>query len=301
MAVFASVVREGSFRGAGRQLGLSASVVSHHVAQLEKRLGHALLYRSTRKLALTAEGEGFFESCARAVDAAQEGLNRLQANQKALVGRLRVAAPALLAYGPFLQDVWSFAQVHPGVRLELQFTDEPAHPIQAAIDVSIRIGGLEDSSMRARKLFEVDQVICATPSLLSAHPPVKRPTDLTRLPWIGSTTLPGFLDLKTDGPSPHQRIGLSSHILVDNGAAARSLALAGAGALLTLDFFVAQALANGTLMRLLPSWQLPRTGFYAVWPNNVTRGALASRFVEFLYQKVGQNTLGAQTDSHRIV
>lgn len=206
MAVFATVVREGSFRAAAKQLQLSTSVVSHHVTQLERRLGCALLYRTTRKLSLTPDGEHFFEACSRSIDAAQEGLERIQTLRKTMAGRLRVGAPAILAQGPFARDVQVFAQAHPAVDLELLFTDERQNQVAESIDVAIRIGWLEDSTLRARKLFEVRRVLCAAPALLADHPPIRTPADLCALPWIASTALPDFLDLS----SPHGDILIRS-------------------------------------------------------------------------------------------
>ena len=287
MAVFAAVVREGSFRGAGRALQLSASVVSHHVSLLESRVGHALLYRTTRQLSLTSQGEPFFEACARAVDAAQEGLNRLHADQKALIGRLKIGAPALLAQGPFMQDVWAFAQAHPGVNLDIRFSDDPSHQIQDSVDVTIRVGWLEDSSLRARKLFSVCQMICAAPSYIAGRPPVLCPADLERLQWIGSSRGPHFVDLMPRLGGQTERVKLDSRIEVDSGLAARALALVGAGGFIALDFNVAASIEKAELIQLLPDWELPQPSFYAVWPSNVVRGSLASRFVEHLSRLVG--------------
>lgn len=282
--MFAMVVREGSFRAAAKQLQLSTSVVSHHVTQLERRLGCALLYRTTRKLSLTPDGEHFFEACSRTIDAAQEGLDRIQVQQKTLAGRLRIGVPAILAQGPFVRDVIAFAQTHPSVDLELLFTDERQNQVADSIDVAIRIGWLEDSTLRARKLFEVRRLLCAAPSLLDQCPPVTSPADLAGLPWIASTALPGFLDFSSpDGDI--QRVNCSSRIMVNSGIAARELAVGGVGVFVALDFFVRPHIARGELVTLLDSWALTCPSFYAVWPNNVARSALAKRFVDHLVER----------------
>ncbi len=294
MAVFATVVREGTFRAAAKQLQLSTSVVSHHLTQLERRLGCALLYRTTRKLSLTPDGEHFFEACSRAIDAAQEGLQRIQTQQKTLAGRLRIGAPAILAQGPFVRDVHAFATAHPAVDLELLFTDERQNQVAESIDVVVRIGWLEDSTLRARKLFEVRRVVCAAPALLALYPPVQGPSDLSALPWIASTALPGFLDLSS-AAGDVQRVQCNSRITVNSGLAARELALAGAGALVTLDFFVQAYLERGELVPLLNQWEPTRPSFYAVWPNNVARSALAQRFVEHLVKRTSPNP-GTETE-----
>ena len=114
MAVFATVVAEGSFRGAADRLGLSPSVISHHVSRLEKRLDCALLYRSTRRLSLTDDGRVFHASCARALEAAEEGLNSV-AHRQTEVGRApaRGCARPVLSNGPFVDDVLAFAEAFP--------------------------------------------------------------------------------------------------------------------------------------------------------------------------------------------
>jgi DNA-binding transcriptional LysR family regulator len=286
MAVFATVVRERSFRAAGVHLGLSPSVVSHHVAQLEKRLGCALLYRTTRHLSLTSAGESLYEASARAVAAAEEGLDRVQQGRQDLVGRLRIGAPAMLVEGPFLDDVNAFQLAHPGIDIELTFDDTERHPVEDAVDVSVRIGWLQDSGLRARLLFEVERVICAAPELLARHNPVRAPADLSVLPWIRGQSQGAYIDL-TDPEGSPVRAALQPRVRANHGVAQRKLAVLGAGAFVTLAFFVQDELAAGRLVRVLDSHPLKRAGVFAVWPGNATRNALAQRFVTFLSQRVG--------------
>lgn len=292
MAVFAAVVKEGSFRRAGQQLQLSASVVSHHVARLEKRLNCALLYRTTRKLSLTNDGEAFYQACARAVQAADDGLNQLHQRKDLLTGRLRLGVPALLAQGPFIEDIRAFAMEFPGVELELLFSDERRNQVEDGVDVSIRIGWLADSGLRAKLLFEVERLLCASPALVASSldgGEVVTPDDLQRLPWIQAGGMPGYVDLiGPDGEA--RRIACPSKLRVNSGTASRELALVGAGAIEVLEFMVREPLASGQLQRLLPTWRMQSAGVYAVWPSNVTRGALAQRFVDFLSQRLAQAT-----------
>src|SRR5262245_62935400 len=108
LAVFAKVVECASFREAARALGLSPSVVSHHVAALERGLGQALLYRSTRRLALTPEGEALYGAARAMVDAAERGLDAAGAHGGEPAGSLRVTAPAMLAETEFCGDIAAF-------------------------------------------------------------------------------------------------------------------------------------------------------------------------------------------------
>jgi len=288
MAVFATVVGEGSFRAAAKRLGLSPSVVSHHVAQLEARLDCALLYRSTRHLSMTDDGRALHQACARAVEAAGEALEIVTRRRRRVIGHLRVTAPALLATGPFIDDLAAFAESCPDVSLHLHLDDARQNMVRDGFDVAIRIGPLEDSGLRARHLFSAHRVVCAAPALLARHRPVRHPKQLESLPWVRDDTQSGFLDFAKPGAPPH-RVELRGRITTTHADAAKHLAIAGAGVQVGPDFFVREELASGALVRLVPAWQLQPAGVYAVWPANASRASLALRFVEFLLARLAAN------------
>jgi DNA-binding transcriptional LysR family regulator len=285
MAVFATVVGEGSFRGAATRLGLSPSVVSHHVSQLEKRLGCALLYRSTRQLSLTDDGRVFHESCARAVEAAEEALDRVSQRQRTLSGRLRITAPAMLAGGPFMDDLSEFAEAYPEVDLDLHLDDARLNQLQDGFDVAIRIGWLEDSGLRARQLMNVQRVVCAAPALIAQHDRITHPEALENWPWVHSTMLPKFVDFTNAADETH-RVEVNTQLTVNHADAARRLAIHGRGVIVSLGFLLADDLKAGRLVQLLPDWRLQAPGIYAVWPTNVAPGSLALRFVDFLAERL---------------
>ncbi|MGB0134696.1 LysR substrate-binding domain-containing protein [Dokdonella sp.] len=290
MAVFATVVGEGSFRGAAKRLELSPSVVSHHVSQLEKRLGCALLYRSTRHLSLTDDGRIFHQACARAVEAAEEGLHSVASRKLELTGKLRVTCPALLAPGPFVDDALAFSETYPGVELQLDFDDERHSMVKEGYDVAIRIGWLDDSALRARKLLVLQRVLCASPELVARHAAIAHPDDLRQWPWIQESMLPAHIDF--NGPSEETcRVQLRSRITTNHVQAARQLAVGGAGVLAALDVVVAEDLAAERLVPLLPAWQMANPSAYAVWPANAARGSLVLRFVDFLDQRINHTSV----------
>ncbi len=285
MAVFATVVAEGSFRGAATRLGLSPSVISHHVSRLEKRLDCALLYRSTRRLSLTDDGRVFHAACARALEAAEEGLNSVANRQRELAGRLKVGAPAVVASGPFVDDVLAFTEAHPAVELNLSLDDERKNHIEAGFDVSIRIGWLTDSALRARQLFSVRRRLCAAPRLVERMGTPGHPADLLKWPWVHETMLARFVDF-TGPQEATYRVAMTGNLSTNHAGAARRFALGGGGLLASLDFVVADDLAAGNLVELLPDWRLSSAGVYAVWPANVSRNSLSVRFVDFLHARV---------------
>ena len=163
--------------------------------------------------------------------------------------------------------------------------------VQEGYDVAIRIGWLEDSALRARQLFTLRRVVCAAPGLIARHAPPANPADLQTWPWLQESMLPTFLDFT--GPAEEScRVQLRSRITTNHVQAARQMALAGAGLLAALDIVVADDLAAGGLVALLPEWQTATPAAYAVWPANVVQGSLALRFVDFLQQRVDERLAG---------
>src|SRR5262245_60970627 len=144
MAVFARTVETGSFRGAAKALGLSPSVVSHHVAQLEARLGVALLYRSTRRLTLTSDGNKLFEAARTMLEAAEGGLDQIAERSKEPSGHLSVTAPEVFVSGRVVDGLAAFARAFPKVTLAVSFTDMPLDLIRDGIDLAIRVGALAE-------------------------------------------------------------------------------------------------------------------------------------------------------------
>ncbi len=146
MAIFRSVVDASSLRAAAKVLGLSPSVVSQHVSQLEDRLGTALLYRSTRKISLTEAGADLLAARRKMVQAANEGLEAVQRRTEHLSGRLRIAAAGnIWEKAPYIDNLVAFARQFPKVELSVSFSDQKVDLLGSEFDVALRIGWLENS------------------------------------------------------------------------------------------------------------------------------------------------------------
>ncbi|WP_274594863.1 LysR family transcriptional regulator [Parasedimentitalea marina] len=148
IAIFAKTVDHGSFRAAAKALRLSPSVVSHHITQLEAQLGVALLYRSTRKLSLTRDGERLIGAARKMIDAAETGLHAVSDLAPQPSGELRVTAPAVLAQSTIVRRIAKFSIAYPGVRLALDFSDLRREVIGEGIDVALRMGSSRIAPLR---------------------------------------------------------------------------------------------------------------------------------------------------------
>lgn len=283
LAVFARVADAGSFRAAAKQLGISASVVSHHVTSLERFLDTPLIYRSTRKLSLTTAGRQLAASAHAMLSAAEEGFGLVGLKSANPTGRLVVTAPAVFQYARFVTRVSTFMKHHPKVEIAITFTDRLINIVEEGVDLAFRIGSLKDSSLLARKLADGKNVLCAAPDYLNGRDPIKMPADLESLEQIKVQGFPTGIDVTSKNKKPAKyTVRMAHRIAVDSGFAAKRLAEEGCGIAMLPDFLVRETIASGRLVDLLPGWSPPPFGIYAVWPDNPGTNALRTLFVNYV-------------------
>jgi LysR family transcriptional regulator for bpeEF and oprC len=169
--------RTGSFSAAGRDLGLGQPNVSRYVAALEDHLHTRLLHRSTRKLALSPEGERYYAEVRRILDAVDESESSLRENVDPS-GLLRVACPTALAHAFVLPHVPTFLERYPGLTLDLQINDRYVNLVDEGAELAIRIGHLEDSALRARRVGLFERVCVASKGYLAKRGVPETPDDL---------------------------------------------------------------------------------------------------------------------------
>lgn len=281
LAIFARVVEAGSFCTAANMLKLSPSVVSHHIAQLEEQLGVALLYRSTRRLSLTHEGEKLFMNAEAMLQAAEKGLNSITYHATEPIGKLNLTLPAMLTKSPLVDDIAAFAKEFPKIALSISFNDTQQDLIREGIDLAIRIGNLKDSALKTKLLFTMTRKLIATPSIISKYKAPKHPLDLLKWDWIGLKMRPNTKIFISQNDKTCL-INFEPKIIVDSIDATHQLAIAGLGLATPPTFLVAQDIHHGYLIELIPEWQVESLPVYAVWPPNVSKESLTFRFMAFL-------------------
>lgn len=275
---FASVVDSGSFRGAAERLGLSAPYVSQMVSDLEARLGRQLLYRSTRRIALTAEGEVLLPHARAMADAFGEGLDTVRDIRRGLAGRLRVSAPTVLASPVFARVVNDFAARHPDMRIEIDLDDRAVDPVGAQVDLALRIGDPGNDPRLSRKLFETRGILCC-----AAHeaPNLKQPGDLLELIWLRSPATSDCLVLQ--GPSEEAFSARPERqIVVNNAALIRAMLAEGQAFALLPEFTIRDALAACELGVACAGWHVGLVGVYALYTERRTALSNARAFVDHL-------------------
>lgn len=281
LAVFAAVVEKGSLRAAAKALQLSPSVVSHHISQLEEQLGVALLYRSTRKISLTRNGERLLSHAQVMVKSAEDGINAALDGVSELSGALRVTAPALLANSPIASKISEFAKLHPKVHLSLDFSEMTRDVIADGIDVAIRAGVLRDSQLKSRKLFDEPRSLLAASDYLKTMPEPRSPKDLVDWNWLELAPVPLNPEFTHENGKRIQ-IRPKSSLTCNNADALYTLCKRGVGLAILPSFMADADLGLGVMKAVLPEWSLNSIGFYAVRPPNSPEDGLATQFIKAL-------------------
>ncbi len=281
MAIFASVVEEKSFRGAAKRLALSPSVISHHVSQLEAQIGAALLYRSTRALSLTEEGQQLYAVTKKMLKTATNGLNMFSKDATKRLTNLRVTIPATLTSHPIFERISAFSKNHTGIRLMLTSTDTMHNLFKESFDVAIRMGRQSDSDLVGKRVGDGQLVIVAAPSYIKQMPTPKFPSDLKDWDFISFSPVPNEINLRKDKIKPKPVWGETA-IVVDSVDAMRRFAIAGIGVAGIPLHEIEDDLRENRLQQVLPEWSDRNLGIYLVWPKNADLNMATREFINYM-------------------
>ena len=282
MALFATVVDRGSMVGAAEVLGMTASAVSQQIRKLEESTQVSLLHRTTRKLTLTEAGASFYESCAQVLALAEQAEQRLAELRDAPVGELRIAAPVGLPGKLLSEALAPLLRAHPGLSLRLFFHDEMIDLIERRIDLAIRVGQQDDSSLVARHVADWRMLLCAAPAYLARCGPVEDPQQLLGLDWLSLST-DRWQQVTLYGPGgAQQRLRIESRVAYNNILSVRQFTLAGMGVSVQPEPEVREQLASGQLLALLPAWQPAPIGIHLVTPRRDAQPAKVRYAIEAL-------------------
>jgi DNA-binding transcriptional LysR family regulator len=268
LAVFVAVVEAGSLSAAARRLDIATTMVSAHMQRLEREVGASLLLRTTRSLRLTEAGEGFFEAARQIVANAEAAIAAAAGDMAAPRGRLRATAPVDYAERVLAPVVVSLKQQYPDLQIEVLAVDQPLDLVAEQIDVAVRIGELADSELRGTRVGRFGKHAVASPDLLRGRPVPARPEDLAALPFVALSVLaqPLVFSFSAEDAS-EETVRLQAALAFNTASAVRSAALAGGGLCILPDYLVADDLAAGRLVTLLPAWRLPEGGIHALYPG----------------------------------
>lgn len=289
LLTFAAVAEAGGFTAAAERLGTTKARVSLAIGRLESELGTTLFSRTTRRVTLTEAGDALQTRCVPLLREAQEVLAGLAEGEGGeLGGSLRLTASVDHATQSLAAVVAAFRARHPQLQIELRTSDRVVDLVKEGLDLGLRMGWLRDSTLRATRLGDFDQYLVTSPAYLETHPTPAVPEDLAEHPWVALTLLPAPLTwtfTRDDGDS--RTVRMNAPLRTDSAATLRALLRHGAG-VSVLDQLSAEAsITRGELVRLLPEWQLPRGGLYAVHPPGRHVPAKVRAFIAFYKAMAG--------------
>jgi LysR family transcriptional activator of dmlA len=282
---FARLVTQGSLSALARDLGVTPPAISARLSQLERRLGVKLLNRTTRRLAMTQEGELYLGTGSKLLEQVQE-LERMVSSSRELPrGLLKVNATFGFGRRHIVPALSEFRRQYPDVEVQLDLTDRPVNLAEFAFDVGIRFGDLPDQRVVGRKLTTNRRFVCASPGYLEQHGIPKVPDDLRTHRCIvlrENDTAYGTWHF-TKGKR-HELVKVQGTMSSNDGEATLRWALDGHGVLVRSEWDAQSFIDAGTLTRVLPDWSLPAADIYAIYPERLNLSAKVRIFIEFLDQ-----------------
>ena len=283
MEVFVRIVETGRFSAVARELAMTQPTVSKQLTALEGQLKTRLLNRTTRQLSLTEAGSAYYESSKRIIDAVREAEGNLGQLQTELAGMLRINTSIGLGQVYIAPMVLKFQAQHPGLAIDLSYSDRFVDLIEEGIDVAIRVGRLNDSSLAARRIGSAARSVIATPAYLARHGEPKVPQDLSS---GHNCLLYAYLSTGNEwtfhGPEGELRVKVSGNFRSNNGEAIRQWVFADRGIAVSPDWLILKELEDGRLKAILSEFAPPPAEIHAVYPSARHVSAKVRVLTEFL-------------------
>ncbi|QOT81919.1 LysR family transcriptional regulator [Cupriavidus basilensis] len=298
LTMFVQVVRAGSFSEAARRLRMPANTLSRRIDQLEGQLGTRLLHRSTRKLAPSTEGQALFERYAPALDQILE-IGRLHEDAQAPSGVVRVTAMAGLFEFFRLEWLAEFYVRYPHISIEFLLDDTPTDLIAERVDLALRMGIETGSGFKVRRLAPSSMILAASPAYLEIHPAPRMLRELSEHDCLTISSRQGRSTWRLQGPRGTQEVSINGRFTVNDMRVLVQACTAGLGIALLPQLMVEPIIAQGKLVRVLPTYRRASTGLglQLVYTSRPPVPPAVAVLAEFLVEKL-EGTVINPTQNH---
>lgn len=282
---FVHVAEAMSFTQAAKKMQVSTAQVSRQVTLLEERLNVKLLYRTTRKVSLTEEGELYYQHCRNILnhlDEAELSITNRQSNPK---GRIKLTAPVTYGEYKVLPLINDFVCLYPEIEVSANLTNQQVDLVEEGYDLAIRLGSLSDSSLMAKKLSTRSLYVCASPEYINTHGQPQNIVDLA-----AHNCLVGTLDhwhFNENGMQKNYRV--SGRLHYNSGFALADAALKSQGIVQLPDYYVQKHLDDGSLVELLGEYRLADEGIWALYPFNRQLSPKIRLLVDYLAEHLNED------------
>ena len=285
IGIFTRVVETKSFSEAARQLGVAKSAVSKQVSLLEQELGIRLLNRSPRNLSLTEAGEIYYRHSQEIVSRAKIALSELREYQNQPTGTLRVSSPISFGSSQLVPVVKELRCLYPHLKIELLFEDRIINMVEEGVDLSVRVGWLQESNLVARKLCEAPQIVFSSPEYLAKKGTPQTPRELADHSWITLSILNSPLRWVFHKDGKEESVQMHSDLKANSVHGVVSMVQHGLGISTIAKYVIEEELNEGKLIPLVPDYSLKPVGIYAVYPHRDHVPPKVRVFIEFLSKR----------------
>lgn len=282
METFVRIVEAGSLSAAAIQLGTSQPTVSRRLRTLESSLGVRLLQRTTHAIQLTEAGQRYVARAKELLGEWQGFEAELRGDDDVPKGVLRVVAPHAFGQQQLVGPVLEYLRRYPGMTVEWRLHDGPVRLVEDGIDCIIRVGVPKGESMVVRKIFEVTRIVVAAPSVVPRERAFTRPAPLASLPWLAlGSYYRNTVRLESDGGATTS-LHIQPRFVTDSLFALRHAVCRGLGVAVMSEWIVADDVAAGRLVHLVPRWRAQPLPVYVGYPQARFYPAKLRRFVEVM-------------------
>ena len=283
MEAFATVVDQGGFTDAARKMGISKSAVSKHVSSLETRLGARLLNRTTRRVSPTEIGLAYYDRARRVLNDAGEADALVSSMQSAPSGLLRISVATDFGVNHMSPILGEFLADYPEITVNMVLNNRYVELISEGFDLAIRIGEMEDSSLRARKLTETTKRLIAAPSYFEQFGRPEKIDDLNEHKLLHYSNNSAGNVWKLTAPSGEKRqVRTQGWLTVNDGQSLLNACVSGLGIAYLPSFLYADALDTGLVVDAMPELPMESQGIYAVYPPGRYTQPKVRTFIDFL-------------------
>lgn len=287
LEVFIAVVAAQGFSAAATRLETTPAAVSRRIKALEQRLGVRLLQRTTRKVQLTEAGELYHREVSRVLGELRAVEQRLDEVTGQVRGELRVVAPMSFGQRRLAPVLGEFARRHPQLRLSLKLEDRETDIVGEGFDLALRISYPSDSSLIARPIAAVPRWFCAAPDYLARRGTPQAPADLLHHDCLHYNLISEREEWTFGGPMGEEVVETRGVFCSNNGEALREAAIAGLGIAHLPDFVVADAVADGRLLRVLVDRERAPLTLSALYPSRHFVPAKTRLFIQYVEGVMG--------------
>jgi len=285
MEAFATVVDQGGFTDAARKMGISKSAVSKHVSSLESRLGARLLNRTTRRVSPTEIGLAYYDRARRVLNDAGEADALVSSMQSAPSGLLRISVATDFGVNHMSPILGDFLVDYPDITVNMVLNNRFVELISEGFDLAIRIGEMEDSSLRARKLTDTTKRLIAAPGYFEQFGRPEKIDDLNEHKLLHYSNQSAGNVWKLTAPSGEKRqVRTQGWLTVNDGQSLLNACVSGLGIAYLPSFLYADALEQGLVEEAMPELPSETQGIYAVYPPGRYTQPKVRTFIDFLVE-----------------